>query len=372
MSEQNLLETVEVELEQGMALSKCRQCGCMNDALENLEAALPALPPEAALRLQARVSGWQRAMTPLKYTCLGCAHCFPAVALNSLTQAFPEAVEGQALGCSFEVNAQQWPPVPGEYQVFCEGESCPVAVSTLASVELVDQLAQRRPKALCIVGKTETENIGIDKVVKNTIANPTIRYLLLTGQEPAGHMSGKTLYALWEQGVDEHMRVLGSPGKRPVLRNVTRTEVQTFREQVQVVDLIGCEDVDTILSKIEELAQQPQTSCHCAACVAQAPSLTIPLVERVQAHEPTKVEMDKAGYFVILPQPDSATILVEHYAYDNTLLRVIEGKDARTVYWTMIENGWVSLLSHAAYLGKELTKAELSLQLGFKYLQDGA
>ena len=32
---------------------------------------------------------------------------------------------------------------------------------------------------------------------------------------------------------------------------------------------------------------------------------------------------------------------------------------------------WVTGLSHAAYLGKKLVKAELSLQHGFKYVQDG-
>ena len=372
MSKQNALETIETELEQGMALLKCRQCGCMNEALENLAAALPGLPSEEAPHLRKRVEGWKQAMKSVTYTCLGCAHCYPAVALNSFSQAFPDSVEGQMLGCSFEINAQEWPPVAGEYSVFCEGESCPVAVSTLASVDLVDQLSKRRPKELCIVGKTETENIGIDKIVKNTIANPTIHYLLLTGQEPAGHMSGRTLYALWEQGVDENMRVIGSPGKRPILRNVTRTEIEAFREQIQVVDLIGCEDVDTILNKIQELAQQPETGCHCASCVSPVPAMTVPISEQVQAHAPAKIEMDKAGYFVILPQPDTGNILVEHYSYDNTLLRVIEGQDARTIYWTVIENGWVSLLSHAAYLGKELTKAELSLQLGFPYRQDGA
>ncbi len=38
----------------------------------------------------------------------------------------------------------------------------------------------------------------------------------------------------------------------------------------------------------------------------------------------------------------------------------------------MIENGWVTEFTHATYLGKELEKAELSIKLGFKYVQDGA
>ncbi len=82
--------------------------------------------------------------------------------------------------------------------------------------------------------------------------------------------------------------------------------------------------------------------------------------------------MDKAGYFVILPLADKKVISVEHYGYDHTLLRVIEGPTARALYKTIVTEGWVSELSHAAYLGRELTKAELSLTHGIKYVQDGA
>ncbi len=82
--------------------------------------------------------------------------------------------------------------------------------------------------------------------------------------------------------------------------------------------------------------------------------------------------MDKAGYFVIVPLVDQGLINVEHYAYDNTLLRTIEGANARAVYRLIIEEGWVTELSHAAYLGRELTKAELSLQHRLQYVQDGA
>ncbi len=84
------------------------------------------------------------------------------------------------------------------------------------------------------------------------------------------------------------------------------------------------------------------------------------------------VVLDKVGYFVIVPSADRGLITVEHYAYDDSLLRTIEGANARAIYLTVIENGWIGELSHAAYLGKELAKAELSLQYGFKYVQDGA
>ncbi|MCL4511175.1 MAG: DUF4346 domain-containing protein [Bacteroidetes bacterium] len=92
----------------------------------------------------------------------------------------------------------------------------------------------------------------------------------------------------------------------------------------------------------------------------------------VQAKEPSRIQMDKAGYFVILPLPEKVIISVEHYSYDDRLMRTIEGKDARSLYWMIIENDWVTQLSHAAYLGRELAKAELSIKRGFKYIQDGA
>ena len=64
--------------------------------------------------------------------------------------------------------------------------------------------------------------------------------------------------------------------------------------------------------------------------------------------------------------------MFELYLHDNELLQTIEGKDARSLYWTIVENNWVTQLSHAAYLDKELEKAELSLVHSFKYVQDGA
>ena len=262
--------------------------------------------------------------------------------------------------------------MPGEYFAFCEGASCPVAVSTLGDVELAGRLAAIRPKELCIVGKTETENIGIEKVIKNAITNPTIQFLLLAGSDPKGHYAGSTFLALARNGLDEGMKVIGSPGKRPILRNVSRQELESFRKQVQMVDLIGCEDVETIAKKIRELAETSKQSSSCKSTLEEKAPIQSSAVSVLEAVEPAKIEMDRAGYFVILPQFEKKIIVVEHYSYDNKLLRVIRGSTGRDIYSTIIQNGWVTLLSHAAYLGKELARAELSIEHGFRYIQDGA
>jgi tetrahydromethanopterin S-methyltransferase subunit A len=367
----DLIGKIRSELQEGVGLAKCRRCGCMKEALENLRSSLSLLKGEEFFYLLLNIEDWLQQMEPIKYACLGCEHCFPAVVMNIFAQASPEAATVQPLGCGFEIDEEVWPPVPGEYFVFCDGPGCPVAVSTLGNVELAEGLARNRPRELCIVGKTETENIGVEKVVKNTITNPTIRFLLLVGRDPEGHRSGGTLLALWENGVDDGMRVIGSLGRRPILRNVTRGEVEAFRKQVLVVNLIGCEDIAVIVEKIKELSQSINTS-YSYSKHFRTNSVEISTVPVVRAKEPEKVEMDKAGYFVIIPHPKKKVITVEHYSYDNRLLRIIEGEDARSIYHTIIENGWVTQLSHAAYLGKELAKAELSLKLGLKYTQDKA
>lgn len=175
-------------------------------------------------------------------------------------------------------------------------------------------------------------------------------------------------------GVDESRRVIGASGKRPILRNVTAAEIHAFRTQVQVLDMIGCENLDEISARIEELrgSEQPTTACSYSECGDVSP-VSISTAPKIVATEPSQVvKMDKAGYFVVVPLPDKGITNVEHYAYNNTLVRVIEGTTARALYTTIIGNGWVTELSHAAYLWKELTKAELSVRLGFKYTQDGA
>ena len=361
-----LVNQINSEMNEGINLLKCQQCGCMKETLEVLKS-----------EFASEVDNWEKKMIPIKYSCLGCAHCYPAVAVNLFNEAFPEKASNTQLDCAFEIKEDKWPYVAGEYYAFCGGDYCPVAVSTLGDTELADRLAKNHPDELCIVGKTETENIGVDKVIKNVITNPTIKYLLLVRQEPKGHKSGETFISLSNNGVDDKMRVIGSTAKKPILRNVSIEEINYFRNQVEVVNLIGCSDDNLIIDEIKKLAlkKNPVTakaSCGCSSCNDENTEAVIKEVELIQAKEPTNIIMDKAGYFVILPIPEKNIINVEHYSYDNTLLRVIEGKDARSIYWTIIENKWVTFLSHAAYLGKELTKAELSLKYGFKYVQDGA
>ncbi len=65
-------------------------------------------------------------------------------------------------------------------------------------------------------------------------------------------------------------------------------------------------------------------------------------------------------------------IYLEPYKEDGTLNEVIYGEDPVLIAATAIDRGLVSRLDHAAYLGRELEKANLSMRYGFRYVQDSA
>lgn len=365
------------ELAQGMAHEKCYACGCMHDGLARLERVLEETESDPAFLTAVR--DWQDELEAVAVDCRGCSHCFPAEATNLamdgvddpglLTTAAPadEDRSGTADGCEGPwVPTDEWPAVPGEYHEMCTGTDCPVSVSTLGDPALAADVAERAPEELCIVGPTRTENTGVEKLVRNVVTNPSIQVLVLAGPDPEGHRSGETLKALLEEGVTAEMQVSGAPGRRPVLANATQPEIEAFRDQVEIVDRIGCTDPDRI---VETVVAESERACTCGECLTDP--VSVPDATYVDADPDEPVKMDPAGYFVVLPRQDEDTIVCEHYDYDHNRQHVIAGESARDVYREVIERDLVSRLDHAAYLGAELAKAELALSEGFDYEQDG-
>ncbi|HII90740.1 MAG TPA: DUF4346 domain-containing protein, partial [Methanosarcina sp.] len=91
----------------------------------------------------------------------------------------------------------------------------------------------------------------------------------------------------------------------------------------------------------------------------------------IQARSSKGWRIDPAGPIRIRTVADRISgnggfIVAEH---ENTS---VVGKNAREVMDTLLELKLVSRLDHAAYLGRELEKAELSLQFNRSYAQDDA
>ncbi len=122
--------------------------------------------------------------------------------------------------------------------------------SCVAVVTLAEDFDLPREK-VAIYGNMKTENLGIEKVIANVIANPNIRFLLVAGEDIRGHKSGGTLIALHRYGIDDNNRVVGAPGAVPYIENLDADALLRFQEQVEVIDMIGEKDIDKITERIE-------------------------------------------------------------------------------------------------------------------------
>ncbi len=79
---------------------------------------------------------------------------------------------------------------------------------------------------------------------------------------------------------------------------------------------------------------------------------------------------DPKGYFLIRVNQAKKRLEVGFVNYQHILKKELFGQNAEDIYATLIKRKLVSRLEHAAYLGKELYKAELALKYGFAYVQE--
>ena len=80
--------------------------------------------------------------------------------------------------------------------------------------------------------------------------------------------------------------------------------------------------------------------------------------------------MDTKGYFLIRTNEKTNEIEVAFCPELNVIRVKIIGKKPLEIYQTVIKQGLVSRLDHAAYLGRELQKAYIALQKKTSYIQD--
>lgn len=355
------LQAVQEQLETAAGARKCHGCGCFHKTVEVLSRTEMGTTELARVLAEAR-----KVFVPKEYDCLGCPVCYPAVAANVFSEAFP--VLGEELDlCPTDSPGERrgWPPLPGDYHVV--RFRAPVAVCTLNSDDLAARIARAAPEGLAIAGTLHTENLGIERLIRNLLANPHIRFLVLCGQDTqqaVGHLPGQSLASLVSEGIDERGRIRGARGRRPVLKNITREQVELFVRKVELVPIIGEERDAQVLSRIAD--------CEARDLGPFEGALVDAGVETVPAEEPSRLVPDPSGFFVVYPDASRRKLELEHYTTAGVLDCVLEGGTPAALYATAIERKLISRLDHAAYLGRELARAEQSMKTGEPYVQDRA
>lgn len=84
--------------------------------------------------------------------------------------------------------------------------------------------------------------------------------------------------------------------------------------------------------------------------------------------------MDNGCYVLIKVLLDTYEIAVAVCSYNHEILREYRGTKSQDLYQYIFHDSekyrWFTRLDHAAYLGKELKKAEVCLALGLEYMQE--
>jgi tetrahydromethanopterin S-methyltransferase subunit A len=324
------------------------------------------MPSETREAIRPVIETAARHTTPREYDCIGCRVCWPANALNFAADAFPQ-IEFEGNTCPAEVPALEhgWPPLAGNVTVLDSGAH--VAICTLTSKELFERIVDARPANVAIVGTLYTENLGIERVIVNVLANPNITVLAICGadsEQRIGHLPGQSFLSLADHGVDAEGRIANARGRRPVIKNITHEAIATFRQEIRVVDLVGEEDAGPVIEAVAGISAglEPRRAGRRAD---QGPRM-------IEAKPVERLVLDPSGYFIIFPDRLRHSVLVEHYTNDGALAHVFAGERADDLCATVIAHELVSRLDHAAYLGKELVRAEQALRTGEPYIQDRA
>jgi tetrahydromethanopterin S-methyltransferase subunit A len=343
---------------------KCWACGCFHTLLDTITRVFPT--GRVPTQLEASVNAARKTLVEAQYPCLGCEVCHPALVVNALSRIVgEEAMDFEVCSTEKVVERQGWPPLPGAYQVL--RYQAPVAVCTLMDNDLTLAVASQAGPEIAMVGTLQTENLGIERLIQNVLANPHLRFLLVCGpdsRQAVGHWPGQSLVALFHRGIDDRGCIIGAQGKRAILKNISREAVEHFCSTVAVVDLLDNSDIRRIMDTVQDCGT------HDPGPADPFPSKRV--VESITGYLPPRIIADPAGYFVVYVDRSRGALSLEHYQNNGVLDAVIEGGSMAELYTPVIDKGLVSRLDHAFYLGRELAKAEHSLKTGAPYVQDAA
>ena len=142
--------------------------------------------------------------------------------------------------------AEGYPPEEGRY--LRGNDYSPVAICVILATfdstippELNEMVVTGIDAGAAISGMLQTENIGLEKIICNVVANPNIRYIVLCGRESPGHLPGQSLLALKQNGVDDKKVIIGSEAPTPYLHNIPLEVIDRFRSQIVAIINLLCQ-----------------------------------------------------------------------------------------------------------------------------------
>jgi len=144
--------------------------------------------------------------------------------------------------------------IPIKYEYYM-GQGRRIAICTLSSIHLLQSIARTDDilNRILIVGRLLSENKGIDTLVRFTLKHPELRYIIVCGRDVKGHQSGQALLSLHKNGTGKDSRIPGADRPHPFLTH-SHLDIESFRKQIVIYNLIGCDDLKIVKTIIDRQA----------------------------------------------------------------------------------------------------------------------
>jgi tetrahydromethanopterin S-methyltransferase subunit A len=171
-------------------------------------------------------------------------------------------------------------PWGGEFTT-CASQGC-VAVVLL-------NIQYNPPEGVAIYGSLKTENIGIEKIIANTISNPWIRFLVICDDQDTVQISSSP-YKMNRQ----QPSYIQAPGAIPYIENLKEEAIKRFQEQLSIIDLIGEKQKEKIDATIAEcISKSPPSFGEPYIAIRFKPEATVNLTDNRALH--SKILIDYLG-----------------------------------------------------------------------------
>ncbi|MCK5476039.1 MAG: hypothetical protein KAI71_05685, partial [Candidatus Pacebacteria bacterium] len=103
------------------------------------------------------------------------------------------------------------------------------------------------PDSFCVAGQLYSKE-GINFIIRNILAKPSIRHLIVCGTELSG--SGKVLVDFFEKGISEEHEVIGNDFAK-IHKEIPKEILDLVRKNIKIENLIGIQDINEIKKKIK-------------------------------------------------------------------------------------------------------------------------
>jgi len=139
---------------------------------------------------------------------------------------------------------KKW-PIYFKENLICGNPKSEIGIATLftPTQKIVEKISK---EDFCVAGQLYSKE-GINYILRNILANPSIRYLIVCGRDVSG--SGKALVDFFEKGIDENYNIVGNKFAF-IHKEISEEALELVRKNVKIKNLIGVQNPKEIIKAI--------------------------------------------------------------------------------------------------------------------------